>query len=356
MRWRYLPGVLLLVGAGRGRAKVDEAPPPAPKAPKLEGDLWPAQLPFDPGPTPAGLFGPSAQVCAACHPSVARTWSSGAHARGPSAALVDAAAGRAECLGCHLPLVAQADGPTFDATLVAEGVTCVACHARSGQIVVDRDADALRPAPHPMVVARDLASSEGCAACHQLTWPGASEPLYDTFGEWKRAGFDKLGLTCEGCHLVNGADGGPTDHAMTADLARALTVELKLPSLRVVRGAAPVAAAVVLTNTGAGHSVPTGSPFRGLELEVGLVPPEGPEPPPIVDAALRRTLEEAPPFAVSADTRLGVGESRRYEVPIALPIDAPAGDWSVRVTVRSTVRGRASEAPVLDRGWHLVVE
>ncbi|MEQ1569954.1 MAG: hypothetical protein ABMA64_30250 [Myxococcota bacterium] len=363
----------LVAAGGRGRSRPAAAPTEQVEAQRLREELFPASLPLDPGAVPAGLFGSSAQVCASCHPTAAATWAASAHAAPPSEALLGAAEGLPACLGCHLPLGSQSewtytwdggriDRPLaapnagFDATLSIEGVTCAACHLRGGAVVAATEAEAAQPAPHPMVWSTDLGGSVGCAACHQLTWPGAEEPLYDTWGEWKRAGFDRLGLTCQGCHLGASADGGPVDHTMRADPARAVTIELSLPSTRLTRGAAPAGASVSLTNTGAGHAFPTGSPFRGVRLTATLEPAGGGDPVNVLQVDLERALQPTPPFALLGDSRLAVGETRRWDLPVAAPPGAPPGRWALRLTLRRTTRGEVHGEPFVDRRWPLVVE
>lgn len=346
-------------------------PAPAPPPETLLEDLFPQLLPFDGGPAPPGLANPTAQGCAACHPGANEGWARSAHAGPPSAALVGAAAGMPACLGCHLPLTAQhtvlygMDGdrpvpqpnPTFDATLWLEGVGCAACHLRDGVVVT---ADTVTPAPHPSIRAPELGSSAGCAACHQLSWPGATAPLYDTWGEWERSAFAAAGVRCQDCHLLDAAEPARPDHAMAADPERAVSVLVALPGLTLTRGAPPVPATVTLQNTGAGHAFPTGSPYRGVRLEAWLegppdkkgVPLRGPD---ALASDLAQHVAPEPPFAITEDARLPAGGSRAWDLPLALPADAPAEGWTLRVVLRRTVLGEPQDPPFVDRRWPLTV-
>lgn len=347
--------------------------------PKLKEKLFPTTLPFDPGPDPDGLASASAQVCAACHPAVHAAWEDSVHARGPSAALLESSVGMPGCVGCHLPLTAQQDtlwtydpgridgatptpNPAFRATLAVEGVTCAACHVRDGAVVVGTEAAAAKASPHRTVFSDKLATSDACAPCHQLSLPGASAPLYDTWGEWKRSGFAEIGISCQGCHLQSAADGGlAADHRMPSDPARAVTILLDTPTLHAVRGGAPLPVTITLQNTGAGHAFPTGTPFRGVRVRVALEGPpgDGGAPriagtPTVVD--LQRRVEPAPPFATLEDTRLGAGESRKLTAALVLPADVPAGGWSIRVTLHETLKGVEDGPPFVDRRWNLTVD
>lgn len=145
------------------------------------------------------------------------------------------------------------------------------------------------------------------------------------------------------------------DHAFTAATGRGVSVLVDLPSPRLVRGAPPVEGVLVLQNSGAGHSWPTGSPFRGIRLTAWL---EGPDEAraDLLTTDLVRTLEPTAPFATTADTRLKPGEERSWPLKVALDHGLPAGDWTLRVALVPTVRGQAEPAPVVERAIALRVE
>jgi hypothetical protein len=220
-------------------------------------------------------------------------------------------------------------------------------------------ADAVTAAPHPSIRSPELASSAGCAACHQLSWPGAAAPLYDTWGEWERSAFAAAGVRCQDCHLLDAAEPSRPDHAMEAAPERAVSVLLAVPGLTLTRGAPPVAATLTLQNTGAGHAFPTGSPFRGVRLEAWLEgPPDRKGVPARVDgvvADLAQRVSAEPPFAVTEDARLPAGGSRAWDLPLALPADVPTEGWSLRVVLRRTVLGEPRDPPFVDRRWPLTV-
>ena len=360
---------------------VEAAPAPAPEKlsfDRLRGRLFGKTLPVDAGGPPEGLANDSAQGCAACHPNAVDRWREGPHATPPTAALLDAAIGLPACTSCHLPLAAQHEAqyrypggrldraestpnPAFRATLVNEGVTCASCHLRDEAIVVATEVAAAAAAPHRMVFSDTLSSSEACAACHQLSWPGAHDPLYDTYGEWKRSGFAAIGISCQGCHMLGAADGSiGADHRVAVDPARAVSVLLEAPTLSLVRGADPVDATLTLQNTGAGHAFPTGTPFRGVRLDVALVRPADPGGDPfrvgLTEAQLHRDFDPAPPFSIVGDTRLQAGESRDYRLAIALPADAPAENWRLVVRLVRTLRGEPTRTILVERSWELAVE
>jgi hypothetical protein len=136
---------------------------------------------------------------------------------------------------------------------------------------------------------------------------------------------------------------------------------VELDDLTVVRGGDPVPLGLVLQNTGAGHAVPTGSPFKGLQLRAWLQgPPEDDEGPPTrtepFTADLARTVSDGPPWNVTADTRLGVGAEKRFDTELALAFGVPEGDWALHVELVETVRGTVTDRVVQRRVLPLSVE
>lgn len=355
--------------------------PPAPEAPKEPAPkLFADPLPLDVGKVPQGLANLSAQGCNACHFQAHDEWEDSAHAQGwASTAFREAveAAGTPACTSCHLPLATQHDqlvtydagdanrpitspNPRFDATLMTEGVTCAACHVRDGKVVTRHAVD---QAPHPTVQSDELRAATLCASCHQLTWPGADKPFYDTYGEWQRSPQAKAGIVCQDCHMGGGAGSRlGADHTIANDPARAVSVLIDADALRLVRGGEALPVTVTLQNTGAGHAFPTGTPFRGVRLEVALVGPVGKKgeigtwPQATHTADLARKLGDTAPWPTLADDRLPAGAERQYSWELALPHEAPAGDWSLRVTLAETVSGKVTGEPFVTRTLPLAVD
>ncbi|MFT7520623.1 MAG: hypothetical protein ACI9MC_002773, partial [Kiritimatiellia bacterium] len=229
------------------------APAAADRVPPSIGRLFTDPLPLSLGPMPAGLANQTAQGCNGCHYQATDGWLGSAHNQGwRSPELQQAAndAGGPACLSCHLPLMSQHvdqvlyDGGSmtaprtrpneaYDASLHIEGVTCAACHVRDGSVV---GASPSGLAPHSSAWSEDLGSSQACAGCHQLTWPGANRPFYDTYGEWSRSPQGKAGITCQQCHMRPGADSGASSHDMALPTARAVSLLLNVSAAPMVRG------------------------------------------------------------------------------------------------------------------------
>ncbi|MEZ4321068.1 MAG: hypothetical protein R3F61_26550 [Myxococcota bacterium] len=379
---------LMVPPADAGRKKPKPSPEPEievvqPKPVRSKPvPLFDAQLPLDTGPVPEGLANLTAQGCAACHFDSHAGWMHSAHASGwrdPAFVSAVQVAGTPACTVCHLPMVAQrpelltfdmgdvdkpvtGPNPAFNASLRLEGVTCAACHVRNGKVVGPRPPEEVGKAPHPLVWSKELAGSEGCAACHQLTWTGANAAFYDTYGEWKASPHAAAGIGCVDCHGGPGASGRSAglDHAMPAGTDRAVSVLLELASLALVRGDEPVPLAITVQNTGAGHAFPTGSPFKGVQLAAWLEgPPDKKNEPTRTEpftAHLSRTLSDGPPWNTEADTRIPAGGEARFETTLALEHGAPEGDWALHVQLVETVRGAPTERVVFEQVLPVDVE
>ncbi|MEZ4316950.1 MAG: hypothetical protein R3F61_05590 [Myxococcota bacterium] len=183
----------------------------------------------------AGLFAPpvrasepwSSDACMACHPTETRHWEGSRHASSATNAHFVASLAEARfaswCRSCHEPGGAP--------------VTCTSCH-------VDHEAPA----------------DDVCAGCHELTGPPAfgpfalvGDPLQSTFTEWRDTPAARAGHSCADCHLAGHRFRGAHD----ADLVReAFRVEVSAGSL------------VLRTTEALGHRLPTGDPFRTLEVRM----------------------------------------------------------------------------------------
>jgi len=126
-----------------------------------------------------------------------------------------------------------------------------------------------------------IAKSQFCAPCHQFSMWGT--PIYQSFGEWLESPYPQLGVECQTCHMppdgimtnvapgTGGVERDPmTIHAHTQPGASdeellQNTVEMTLAGQQV---ADRLRVSVAITNTGAGHHVPTDHPARHMILLV----------------------------------------------------------------------------------------
>lgn len=361
-----LPLLAIGIALARGKKQVEEAPPPppvetvvaAPPAPAAP-TLFAAGLPVVLDQLPAGIASLSAQSCNACHWTAHDTWATSAHANAwadPNFRVAYAAAGNATvCVSCHLPVAAQHDqiaaaytggnvarpeliaNPSFDAALMSEGVTCVACHVRDGVVLGTRTS---ARSPHPLVASTELSSSEMCATCHQLSWPEGDRPYYDTFGEWKASAYATAGVECSDCHMAPGAGqrqpgvtGFVASHGGDATLVRALTTLVKLERASITRNT-PTTVGVTLINSGAGHTVPTGNPHKAYVIEVVLLDANGKELAPPHLITLRRTVEATAPYRTIADERIAAQESKTWNATFTPASKGAPGLGAVVVRAR----------------------
>jgi len=252
----------------------------------------------------------SANSCA-CHNTFQPQWSASMHSK----ALVDpiyklkrdrgdketnGAVGKF-CDGCHAPVAVMAGEDTSNTgNLPAqsrEGVGCDFCHQISGSTTplgntsVEVASDGVRraqledaKAPHPAAYSRFHATAEFCGNCHNVNHPANGLALEATYSEWKNGPYSKDGVVCQDCHMTPGA--GPTANPGAAaagatershifnmtfaggnvglgDSKRAEerlkgAATLNIAVNDIVTKGSKTTATVTVTNSGAGHYLPTG--------------------------------------------------------------------------------------------------
>lgn len=251
--------------------------------------------------TPAGLASLRAADCGTCHQAIYREWSGSMHAKAWSDPYfqVDLLFDGSQqiCLNCHTPLVDQQEhlvlgfrdrqkfrpilepNPAFDPVLRDEGVTCAVCHVRNGMIVGPYGTDR---APH--AVQADPAMTSGvkpCERCHVV--PGDrwdtfyAVPPCGTVAEIAKSGREP---DCIGCHMPairrSAAEDGPVRAGrrhlfMGGHVPDQVKKAVQVQYERRGKGRFTV----TLTNIGASHFVPTGTPDRHLTLELRLLDARG---------------------------------------------------------------------------------
>lgn len=208
-----------------------------------------------------------------------------------------ASAYQARALGISLPISARA----------AEGVTCVLCHQAAatadqptngslqlyaGDWVLPTNSVAslaLRAAPEyhkRALLPAAIISAQMCGSCHNLSLPDNGMKLEPTYDEWLASPYPEQNKTCQSCHMpqqngrmVNsglpepvsvhgGFPGAPSSLPALADnptlLRSAATLDLQVASTP-----AELVATVTITNSGAGHYLPTGADdLRQVWLEL----------------------------------------------------------------------------------------
>ncbi len=248
-----------------------------------------------------------AEKCGMCHVETYESWSRTFHAL----AAIDpvfveslertekvwGAAAVARCRACHSP-AAPSGSPDGEDSMAREGVTCSFCHS---VIAVDRGADRNRFTVDPSRLAAGLAgegvgehhfgrhdlmtSSEFCAGCHELT-NGQGVGVLSTYSEWKDSPYAAEKTTCQGCHMPSKPGSGPGAEKSKTLRAANLHFQMGGHSQDQLSSAARLDAShgvegkrifldVDVTNSRAGHKLPTGIPSRKLLLVAELFDREG---------------------------------------------------------------------------------
>lgn len=248
---------------------------------------------------PEPLASQSATACGGCHPEIYAEWQTSIHRQAwddPYYRVDMHFDGDQQiCLNCHIPLADQQEhlvtgfrdrgrwdsillpNPDFDPALQHEGVTCLVCHLEEGAIA-GPFADAT--APHPTVLHTD--PNQACFRCHVVVGD-----RWDTFFRLPPCGtLDEIRVSdqeadCVFCHMPAverpAAEGGVVrpghrhlwrgghDRSMVrAALQVALEEEVaSTPDRRRFT--------LTLTNTGAAHYIPTGTPDRHLTATFRLL-------------------------------------------------------------------------------------
>ena len=312
------------------------------------------ERPVDSTRIPAGLKGLGAEECGECHRDEYEEWSTSIHSQAwtdPYYQVDFVFDGSQQiCLNCHIPLDRQqehkvlgfrdtekwdpilAPNPDFDAKLQHEGVTCSGCHVRNGTVL---GAYGHENKDHPVETMED--SNIICVQCHVV-----QGERWDTFyrmppcgtvaeiraGSGKHSGrsgnltvADLGELGCVECHMPDVkrplVEGGKRRFARRHTwrgghdpemVKEALTINLE-EQARPQPGKRRFV--LTLTNSGADHFVPTGTPDRHLTVELRLLDDQGE----VLEEerhTLKRTIMWRPFIVDLWDNRLARKESRRY--------------------------------------------
>ncbi len=277
------------------------------------------------------LAGASDKACGNCHPMILPQWEANAHGQAVSnprffslyngtdisgttpigpGYLNDFPGTAGNCANCHAPGSAVDGYLTTDMNtirdIVTAGIHCDFCH-KVGDVYLDpiggtvhpnapgvRSQQVLRPPagdniffgpyddiPDPDTYLPLTTQSQYCAPCHQFSFWGT--PIYESYEEWLASPYATEGITCQSCHMpptgenyfalpeVGGLPHPPESIPSHLQLGAASisflqeTVSMKV-STHQINGQIHIK--VEITNTGAGHHVPTDHPGRHLILTV----------------------------------------------------------------------------------------
>ncbi|MCR9140624.1 MAG: cytochrome c family protein [bacterium] len=180
-----------------------------------------------------------AAECLSCHASAHEAWEYSAHGRAFTNPIFQHAFERdrkAWCLNCHAPLWdARRDGEAASiaeepdiGALYAEGINCVSCHVRDGEIHAATDYSKKPDVKlfHPVRYDPGLARDSFCAGCHQFNfvhelepftvYEGDEHPMQNVVRESRESNGALYPAGCTGCHYAQG------DHSLKSKGARRL--------------------------------------------------------------------------------------------------------------------------------------
>lgn len=248
----------------------------------------------------------SAFDCKACHPGIYDIWKKSLHADAVSdpvfqAAFVSAIAKygpdtRAYCLSCHSPTTMITKDYDLNEPISREGVTCDFCHTITNVVEA-------RPQKHfdiqigntkfgPLQGVDPIGglefrysvlhqSSMLCSGCHELESIEGVKIL-GTYSEWKEGPYAARNIHCQNCHMPEQPGVPVVDDTIRKSSHNAHAHEFlgghsqirleKSATVTVTTKSSgdSVVADVYVTNSEAGHYLPTGIPTRKLVLTVTL--------------------------------------------------------------------------------------
>ncbi len=221
--------------------------------------------PLTVGALPSGL-GPTAASCEPCHAAIVAEWRGSLHAASWTEPVFQAAYVREPlsfCRNCHAPMN---EGKTPRGLAAREGVSCVTCHVRDGEILGGAGVAAAAPGLHPVRkgVTNDSAF---CAPCHEFGFHmddvETAELQQSTMSEWRERLADGRTLkSCQDCHMQSVDGHKRHTFAVRREpgaIAKALDVDVSIYGTTLV---------VTVKARDVGHAVPTGDQYRRLELRV----------------------------------------------------------------------------------------
>lgn len=225
------------------------------------------------------------EACGWCHAEQYADWQSSRHRQSWTNDIFQAGyivEPQDFCVYCHAPLAeqtaevlnnrawyrAQHPRSTVDPLplrapepYAAEGVNCVTCHWRQGQLYGPTGPEG---AAHPVDRAEDMQAADFCAGCHEFPMAQGrggqihftDEPMQKTYQEWRAWGGAQ---TCQSCHMPEGRHTFRGAHDLSL-----LRASIDVTATR----ADPQTVHFCVESVGVGHHVPTGDLFRHLTLEV----------------------------------------------------------------------------------------
>jgi len=230
----------------------------------------------------------SASKCGECHQEIFEEWQSSMHARATSLKdplfngmyqlAIKETEGKlkSKCVVCHSPMSAVFHTISMEEEFNQEGITCQFCHstthingyqsAKNMELELDTvysDNPDPENSAHPSVHREFFNNSELCLPCHAIMKNPKDLEVCATGAEWK-AYYETTRKNCQDCHMP--IPNGNKSHLFAGTHQNDLlknSVEMNLSHSDSLREFT-----ITLTNIGAGHAIPTGTPLRMVMLKV----------------------------------------------------------------------------------------
>jgi cytochrome c554/c'-like protein len=247
----------------------------------------------------------SSRQCGQCHEELYNDWKRSLHADASDNAVFQAAymqvyfeegeRARPACLVCHAPVAYFNNDPKLTQAISREGVSCDFCHSIAEALSGTMEGPQFRfefggvkqgPLKNSKSPAHQTRfnglyqQSQFCKGCHeQKSQKGI--PIIATWSEWKESPYPDKGITCQKCHMEQipgktvavSVQQNTRNRISNHDIAaghsltkRRQALEIKIVTIETHKNRIQVQ--VDLTNTGAGHKMPTGLPIKKIILEV----------------------------------------------------------------------------------------
>lgn len=245
------------------------------------------------------------QTCGACHTVIYKEWKNSLHASSISDPVFLGVFNEVEkekksfCLKCHAPTVRVTGDYDLTQFITKEGVTCDFCHTvKSVDLNKDEpfefDLGFVKRGPfesdleigHKNRYSEIHLKAEFCAGCHEVVNQNGFHVM-STYSEWKGGPYAEKGVQCQNCHMPE-EFGTPIVNPEIAETQRSVTAHKFLgghSQINITKAASltqvldksnnSLSVVVYVTNSEAGHSLPTGIPSRKVILTVKLFDSKG---------------------------------------------------------------------------------
>ncbi len=283
-------------------------------------------------------------ICESCHSELYKQWKSSYHAMSWEDSLfqdfyapVKAKSDEIECLSCHAPIAWKIGDEKVMEPISREGVSCDYCHtlvsekergdipdfeSRAGGKKIGRTGTG-KSIYHEIQSEPEFGSPEYCAMCHHLR-NRFDVLIYSEYESWKKSSYARRGVTCRDCHMpesaIRASNFGEVRDDVSShqfpgwrseeNLRRASNFTAALKASRNF-----VQLSTTVTNRGAGHTFPGGTPLRELVIRVTGIDESG-----------RDLFEETPirygvDLEVAGEDSLNIWEARSILRDTRIPPD-----------------------------------